>query len=148
MPQALTPRLIGQTEKTMNAILDRILAERVTEPEWVALVLVAGGSDEPVGDPNQVETIDARVAAALKTDRQVAAAILENLAGAGLIEYANDFQTTMTARGRQLIEEVRTETGTIVQRLWGDLPTADLDATARVLTTALERAEHELASRQ
>jgi hypothetical protein len=43
--QAFGAALIGQTEKTLNAILDRQLAGTgITEPQWVTLTLtVVGG---------------------------------------------------------------------------------------------------------
>ena len=41
---AFDQQLIGQTEKTMNAILGRLLGSTgVSEPEWVTLVLSAAG---------------------------------------------------------------------------------------------------------
>ena len=40
----LTPRIIGQAEKTLNAILFRLLAEPgLTEAQWIALTLTAAG---------------------------------------------------------------------------------------------------------
>ena len=44
---AFSPRLIGETEKTLNAILDRHLAgSGLTEQHWITLtfVIVSGGS--------------------------------------------------------------------------------------------------------
>lgn len=40
-----TPRLIGETEKTLNAILDRHLAEAgLTEQHWITLTLAASSA--------------------------------------------------------------------------------------------------------
>ena len=47
---ALTPRVIGETEKTLNALLGRLLAGTgVTEPQWVILsvAVASGGSVTP-----------------------------------------------------------------------------------------------------
>ena len=48
---AFGPPLIGQTEKALNAILDRQLAGTgMTEPQWVTLSLtVAGGGSADRG---------------------------------------------------------------------------------------------------
>ena len=43
-----------------------------------------------------------------------------------------------------LLGRVRKQVGEITQRLWGDLPAADLQVAGRVLSTVLERAEAEL----
>jgi hypothetical protein len=50
----LSPRVIGQAEKTMNAILDRQLTGTdLTEPQWVILTLAvtSGGTTEPDKSP-------------------------------------------------------------------------------------------------
>ncbi len=51
---------------------------------------------------------------------------------------------TLTDAGQQLLDRVRGQTGEITQRLWGDLPAADHEATRRMLSTVLERAQAEL----
>ncbi len=141
MPTELSPQLIGQTEKTMNAILERILADRVSEPEWVALVVIAG-----IRNAEDATGVDARVAAALKVKPQIASALLTSLSNKGRVEIGPSFGATLTTSGRQLLEEVRSENRSVVQRLWGDLPAAELSVAATVLTTVLERAELELAA--
>ena len=60
-------QLIGQTEKTLNAILDRQLAGTVTEPQWIALVLIAGS-----GESVSRDQVTARIAHALKADPSAA----------------------------------------------------------------------------
>jgi hypothetical protein len=137
-------QLIGQTEKTMNAILDRLLAGRVSEPQWVALVLLAssGGS----ADHDQ---FTARVAHALKENRETAAARVGQLAAKGLVKAAPEpgYSVALTETGQQLIGSVRTQVDDVTQRLWGDLPAADLEVAGRVLRTVLERAETQLVAR-
>jgi DNA-binding MarR family transcriptional regulator len=144
MTPSFSTQLIGQTEKTLNAILDRQLAGAVSEPQWVALILTAasGGSDDP-------DELAARVAGALKVDLATAKSHIERLAAKGLVEPADDadFALTLTATGQQLLDRVRAEVGKITQRLWGDLPPADLEVAGRVLSTVLERAEAELSAR-
>jgi DNA-binding MarR family transcriptional regulator len=138
-PAPFGAQLIGQTEKTMNAILDRVLAGRVSEPQWVALVLIAG-DDGPAGP----ERVTASVAHALKESQQAAAARIGQLAAKGLVRIAPDSGVGLTETGRQLVGSVRQQTAEITQRLWGDLPAADLEVAGRVLRTVLGRAEAEV----
>ena len=56
-------QLIGQTEKALNAILDRQLAGTISEPQWVALVLIAGRGESAGRD-----RVTSRLAHALKAD--------------------------------------------------------------------------------
>ncbi len=133
-------QLIGQTEKTMNAILEQQLAGSVTEPQWVALVLIAGGAGSAGSDQ-----LTARVAHALKTDQDTATDQIRQLTATGLAHQAGS-AVTLTEAGERLVGRIRARTGQITQRLWGDLPATDLAAASRVLSTVLERAEAELAS--
>jgi len=131
-------QLIGQTEKAMNAILDRLIADAVTEPQWVTLVLTARG-----GGPADSDQFSARVAQALAVDQATAADHVGQLAKKGLVSIAGGVITVSEA-GQQLLDRVQGQTGEIIQRLWGDLPTADHEATRRMLGTVLERAQAEL----
>ena len=71
-------RLLGQTEKAANAILDRLLAGTgVTEPQWVALSLLAT-SEDPLHRRGLIE----RVAGALKQERPMPRALVTELADA------------------------------------------------------------------
>jgi DNA-binding MarR family transcriptional regulator len=136
-------QLIGQTEKTLNAILDRLLAGAVSEPEWVALVLITGS-----GGTADRDEFTSRVAQALKTNRQTAASHVGQLAAKGLVRAAPqaDSAVTLTDKGHQLLGRIRKQTGDVTERLWGDLPQPDLDVAGRVLSTVLERAEADLAA--
>jgi hypothetical protein len=49
--------------------------------------------------------------------------------------------------GQRYVSRVQKQVAAITQRLWGDLPAADLDTASRVLSTVLERAETELRTR-
>jgi DNA-binding MarR family transcriptional regulator len=141
-PTPFGAQLIGQTEKTMNAILDRILAGRVSEPQWVALVLIAGG-----GTAGR-EQVTARVAHALKENQEAASARIGQLAAKGLVQTAPEpgSAVALTQAGRQLLRGVQKQTAEITERLWGDLPAADLEVAGRVLRTVLGRAEAEAAT--
>jgi hypothetical protein len=132
--------VIGQTEKTLNAILDRQLAGTgVTEPQWVVLTLavVGGGS---VGRGQLVS----RVTGALKISPAAANERISELGTAGLLDLSGNSTVAVTDVGRQLHTRTRAAVTEITDWLWGDLPPEDLEAAARVLTTVLERANAEL----
>jgi hypothetical protein len=129
----LTPRVIGETEKTLNAFLGRLLAGTgVAEPQWVILsvAITGGGSITPQ-----------QAASALKITEPQARDQLGQLTAAG---YLTD-GTSATQRARDLFTRVRAATREITERLWGDLPAEDLATAGRVLSIITERANAELA---
>jgi hypothetical protein len=136
------PQVIGQTEKALNAILDRQLAGTgVTEPQWVTLSLtVAGGGtvdrDELVG----------RVAGVLKVSEAEAQARIAELTAAQLLQASDGERSPVTATvaGQQLHGRIRVTVTEITQRLWGDLPADELATAGSVLNTILARANAEL----
>ncbi|GAA4100387.1 winged helix DNA-binding protein [Nonomuraea soli] len=129
--------LIGQTEKTLNAILERQLdGTGITEPQWVTLTLtsVSGGTID------RAELIG-KVSKATKFSEASVAERIAELTAAGLLKEGGeggDVQVSET--GQQQWTQVRTALGPIIQRLWGDLPAEDLAVAARVLNTVLARA--------
>jgi hypothetical protein len=135
-------QVIGQTEKALNAILDRQLAGTgLTEPQWVTLTLtvISGGTVDR-------EELIGRVAGALKVSEAEAQAPINELAAAQLLQ-APDGEISavkLTDAGQQLHGQIRTAVTKITQRLWGDLPAADLATAGRVLNTILTRADAEL----
>jgi DNA-binding MarR family transcriptional regulator len=167
MTSTLSPKLIGQTEKTLNAILQRIVGDRVSEPEWVALVALSGAGEELHGAGEELHgageelhgageelhgagerlhgtDITAIIAAALKLQPQQADGIVRSLTQRGLLETGPDGAVRITTAGRELLKDVRSQTEQVTQRLWGDLPEDELTLAGNVLTTVLERAEREL----
>ncbi|GAA2335691.1 hypothetical protein [Dactylosporangium salmoneum] len=134
-------QLIGQTEKALNAILERMLAGTgISEPQWVALTLtVRAGGPVPAGE------LAGRIAAATKTGPAAARERLGELAAAGLIEHAPDGAACATERGRAQWSAVRARIEELTDRLWGDLPAADLATAGSVLSTVLGRANAVLA---
>ncbi len=134
-------QLIGQTEKTLNAILGRLLAPTgLTEPQWVTLTVAVASGDDSIGRRAFVT----RIAGSLKVDEAEAQARIDELAAAQLLE-VGDEAVTVTDAGRELQGRIRSTVAEITQRMWGDLPADDLEAAGRVLTTVLERANAELA---
>jgi hypothetical protein len=132
-------QLIGQTEKTLNAILGRLLAGTgLSEPQWVTLtvaVMSGGAADR--------ETFVSRIADSLKISDGEARARIDELTAAGLLGEGSPVR--VTEAGRQLHARIRGTVVEITDRMWGDLPPEELAATGRVLTIVLERATAELA---
>jgi hypothetical protein len=147
MPDTVTPTptfsapLLGQTEKTLNAILDRLLAGTgLTEPLWVTLAVASGEA----ADRNELV---ARVIGALKVSEAEAQARISALAAAQVLQVpeTDGSPVTLTDVGTQLQRSIRAAVTQITQRLWGDLPADDLATAGRVLSIILERANAELA---
>jgi predicted transcriptional regulator len=141
-PPTFSPQVIGQTEKAMNAILDRLLVGTdLTEPEWVTLTVTANSG--PAVDREQL--ID-RLVGAVNVSEARACALVTELATKGLLQAAGrkGSELELTASGRQLQDRIRSATMEVTERLWGDLPVEDLAIAGRVLTTVLARANAEL----
>jgi hypothetical protein len=136
-----TPRLIGETEKTLNAILDRHLAgSGLTEQHWIALtfVVVSGGSVD------RSELVSQLVGRAKFSEQDVQDRVSELIASQ-LLEDSASPAVTVTEAGARVHAQIRTANDQLTARLWGDLPAAELATAARVLGTVLERANTELA---
>jgi DNA-binding MarR family transcriptional regulator len=136
-------QVIGQTEKALNAILERQLAGTgLTEPQWVTLTLTVVG-----GGTVERDDLVGRVAGALKVGEAQARAPITELAAAQLLEGsdAEGSPVSVTDAGRHLHGQIRTAVAQITERLWGDLPAEDLATAGRVLSTVLARANAELA---
>jgi DNA-binding MarR family transcriptional regulator len=135
-------QVIGQAEKTLNAILQRQLAGTgLTEPQWITLTLTAasGGSI----DRGQLA---GRVAGALKVSEADAQARITELAAAQLLRApaGEGSPVRLTGAGQQLFGRIRAAVTGITERLWGDLPAEDLTTAGRVLSIVTERANAEL----
>ncbi len=136
-------QLIGQTEKTLNAILDRLLAGTgLTEPQWVTLTLAVR-----TGGTADLTSFVSHVADVLKINDADARARIDELTAAQLLVVPDvaGSPVHVTDAGRQLQGRIRSAVVEITDRMWGDLPADDLAAAGRVLTTVLERANAELA---
>jgi DNA-binding MarR family transcriptional regulator len=136
-----SPRLIGETEKTLNAILDRHLADSgLTEQHWITLtfVIVSGGSI----DRNELVR---KVVSGAKFSEQDVAARVSELIARRLLDDSASPQVTVTDDGARLHAQIRAANNELTARLWGDLSAEDLATAARVLGTVLERANAELA---
>jgi hypothetical protein len=142
-PADFSAQVLGQTEKALNAILDRHLAGTgLTEPQWVTLRLAVMSDD----------TLDRhhfarRVTGGLKISDAEAQAHVDELAAAQLLQLDGDQSpVTVTDAGHQLHSQILTTITPLTRRLWGDLPAEDLAAAGRVLSIILQRADAELAA--
>ena len=139
---ALTPRVIGQAEKTMNAILARLLeGTGLTEPQWVILTLAAT-SNGAAGRDQFART----VAGALKISDADAQARIGAMIAAQQLQITSEGSTvTVTDAALRLHSRIGAATARIVEQLWGDLPAEDLATAGRILAIITERANAELA---
>ena len=136
-----SPRLIGETEKALNTILDRHLAgSGLTEQAWITLTIaiVSGGSI------NRDELVTQVVSSAKFSEQDVQARVSE-LVARQLLDDSASPEVTVTDAGTELHAQIRAANIELTERLWGDLPAAELAAAGRVLGTVLERANAELA---
>lgn len=134
--------VIGQTEKALNAILQRQLAGTgLTEPHWVTLTLaVVSGPTLPA------KQLTDRVVGAAKLSEAAAAELVIDLDAFGLLRVASGGSVTVTDAGHKQWSAIRAAITTITDGLWGDLPAEELAIAARVLSTVLGRANALLAA--
>lgn len=117
------PQLIGRTEKSLNALLEQLLAGRVTEREWVVLRLAGQGSGDLVHDARETaHFVDA-------------ADLVAGLAARGLLA-----DGALTAAGVDLVDQVLARIAERVGPIWADLDRDDVAAAERVLNEVLHRA--------
>ena len=123
------PVLLGQTEKTLQALLRRTLADTgLTEPQWVSLRL-ATMLDGQVDRAGLISAVADRAKFADTT------AIVDLLTERALVV---DGQPTDA--GRELVSNVLAASDTTNGSVWRDLPADDVEAATRVLNEVLRRA--------
>jgi hypothetical protein len=129
MPTPFGPPLIGETEKTLNALLRRFLqATGLTEPQWVALRL----ADMLDG------SVDANGLAAAVADRAHfldAADLVAELTDRGLIDRGR-----LTSGGREVMATVQSSITTHTGAIFDHLPPDDVAAATRILNEVVTRA--------
>ncbi|MFI7610950.1 MarR family winged helix-turn-helix transcriptional regulator [Nonomuraea terrae] len=133
---AFGPEVIGQTEKALNALLERHLAgTSITEPQWVTLTLTVVSDGTLSGD-----ALAERVSRSLKVDQATAHQRIVELTAANLVRTSQDGIVEATEHGKAQWNQVRAAIARITEKLWGDLPEEELTTTGRVLNTVLSRA--------
>ena len=130
------PQLIGETEKTLNALLLRFLeGTGLTEPQWVTLRL-AGGLDGSV-DANGLAA-----AVAGRAHFSNAAELVSELTQRGLL-----VDGRLTSTGREMMTAIQARIATTTAPIWENFPDEDVAAATRVLNEILRRARAVLASK-
>jgi hypothetical protein len=123
------PQLVGQTEKTLQALLRRALAGTgLDERLWVVLRL----ADQP-------DASSLRERAADLAQFEDADELVTTLEERGLV-----IDDALTPEGRTLLEDVLASSAALTGPIWTDIE--DADAAARALTEVLTRARQALAS--
>ncbi len=133
------PQLIGETEKTLNALLIRHLdamaeGDGLTEPQWVTL-RVASMLD------GTIDRVDLAAAVADRAHFPDALQHVDDLTARGLLDDGH-----LTADGRDTLTRVQTSLADDTSAIFGDLPANDVAATERVLNELVSRAHVALAT--
>ncbi len=134
MTTTFGPRLIGETEKTLNAVLRQILeGTGLTEPLWVTLRLadLLDGSVDRSGLVAQVRD---------RAHFGDAAELVDQLSGIGLLDRGR-----LTPAGRDQVAQVSASIAARTSSIWTDLPADDVAAATRVLNEVVDRARAVLA---
>jgi hypothetical protein len=127
------PQLIGETEKTLNALLRRFLqATDLTEPQWVTL-RVADLLDGSVRSDGLVAEV------ADRAHFPDAPHLVGELTNRGLLDDGR-----LTPSGRDLTAAVQARIIAETAPIWDSLPAADVAAATRVLNEVVARARVKL----
>ena len=119
------PQLIGETEKTLNALLRRLLAHTgLDESRWVTL-RIAGQNDADT---------DLAALVATRAHFPDSAALVDDLAGRGLLDGHR-----LSEAGQDLVAGVQAQVAATTRPIWEDLPADDVAAAERILNTVVAR---------
>jgi hypothetical protein len=137
---ALNGLVIGQAERATRAVLDRLLAGHDTPFEtWVVVNLIAR-ADGPI----EADDLAAQLRDGLRVSEAEAVSAIDDARHRGLATGTDALG--LTPAGRDRFTVISAGIAAVTARLYADLPTADLEAAARVLLTVTGRARAELAS--
>jgi catechol 2,3-dioxygenase-like lactoylglutathione lyase family enzyme len=125
---------MGETEKTLKAVLERSLVDTgLTEPHWVTLRIAL----------NTEGTVDGHGLAAAVLDRAHfadAAGLVADLTARGLLK-----EGRLTQEAREVMTSVQAKTNAATAPIWDGLSVEDVAATERILNEVLTRARAVLA---
>jgi hypothetical protein len=128
------PQLIGETEKTLKAVLERSLEETgLTEPHWVTLRIALNTDGNVDGDGLAAAVLD-------RAHFANAADLVADLTARGLLKEGG-----LTQEARDVMANVQAKTNAATAPIWEGLPAEDVAATTRVLNEVLTRARAVLA---
>lgn len=129
MPTTFGPQLIGETEKSLNALLRRFLeGTGLTEPQWVTLRLAQtlGHNADHAGLVDSLRT---------RAQFADAADLVDQLTGWGLL-----VDGAPTQSGQELVASVQARIAIEAAPIWEGHAAADVDAAARLLSEVTQRA--------
>lgn len=129
------PQLIGETEKTLGALLRRVLAGRLSEPQWVTLRLAASLETERLDAEGLADAI------AERAHFPDARTLVQGLESSGYLGGGRP-----TDAGRALLSELQGEIAALTRPIWEGLPPADVEAAGRLLREIVARGQEALAS--
>ena len=139
MTTTLTPSIVGQAEKTHNAVLCRALAgTTLDETQWITLVLAlaAGGSVE-----RALHRL--RVAGVARFEPAAVDAAVDRLLAESLLT-PEGCRLVVSPTGSEVVERVRAATNPVVARAYAAISDDDLATAGRVLTEITVRLAAEL----
>jgi hypothetical protein len=123
------PQLIGETEKTLGAILLRSLeGTGLTEPEWVTIRL----ADLLDGTIEDTKGLGAAVAD--RAHLPNATDLVAGMTDRGLLEDGR-----LTTEGRDLLTTILARSAVTTSPIWRDLPADDVAAATRLLNEVIAR---------
>jgi DNA-binding MarR family transcriptional regulator len=132
---AITGQAIGQAQIATRAVLDELLARHATTfHQWVMLN-VAGVAGGTVTQDQLVK----RLTTGLRLSESVVLTTRKELLDLGLASATVD-HLELTDRGRERFDQIRAGIAAITDRLYGNIPAADLEVAGRVLAIVTERA--------
>jgi hypothetical protein len=123
------PQLIGQTEKTLSALLRAVLGDRLTEPQWVTLRLAQMLEPQIADDDELARAVTDRAHFSDAPD------LVQGLGAAGLLRDGR-----LTEDGNTAVSEILERITERVEPVWEALPADDVASAARVLNEVLQRA--------
>jgi hypothetical protein len=123
------PQLIGETEKTLDALLREFLdGTGISQPQWVTLRLA-------VALDGTVDADDLAAAVADRAHFPDAVSLVRGLSDRGLLDNGR-----VTAAGRDLTSDVQAKITAETAPIWDGLPADDVAAASRVLHEIIARA--------
>lgn len=126
---------IGSAERSMRALLEQKLrSANLSFAEWTVIAFTSASTM----DSEQV--VQRQIGGHVTTNAAQAQRSIDTLISAGLIAISRGNTLAHTAEGAALFLSLSSEVGEITGILYGDLPTADLEATHRTLMEIAKRA--------
>ena len=139
-------RDIGRAERTLRALLDRLLDDAgISFPQWTVFNLLDGSASLSRSELVR-RLVDGHVA-----PEPEARAAVDGLLSAGLVKEveaadADDPVLTLTPAGEAVFRRIRQAVAGITDDVFGGLPPADVEATRRTLEEVARRAKARLAA--